>query len=67
MQESPVVRSDPETAVAIPEQPIGVELAPGAWKRIRLNFAVNKLSDSAVHGDQQSAVVAVDQGADFGD
>ena len=39
MQEPPVVRSDPQTAIAIPEQPDGAELPPDAWKRIRLELS----------------------------
>ena len=42
MQEPPVGRSDPQTAIAIPEQPDGAELPPDAWKRIRLGFPVNE-------------------------
>jgi hypothetical protein len=52
MHEAPV-RSDPKTAIPIPEQPSGVGLQPGAWKCVRLGFPVNELFDSAAHGDQE--------------
>src|SRR5580658_2783786 len=66
MPESAVARPDPETAIAIPEQPIGPEPRSEAWERIRLNFAVNKLSDAARHGDYECTIVALDQSANFG-
>src|SRR5580692_11826844 len=47
--------------MAIPEQPDWVELRSGAWKRICPGFPVNELLESAARGDQESAVVALDQ------
>src|SRR6266496_5897404 len=61
MQEALAVRSDPQTAIAIPEQPIGLEQPSAAWKGIRLGFSVNELSDSTLNGDQECAVVAFNQ------
>ena len=61
MQKPPVRGSDPETAIAIPEQPFCREKPPGAWKRIRLGFPVNELSDSAAHREQQCAFIVFDQ------
>src|ERR1700683_5234139 len=66
MPESAVARPDPETAIAIPEQPIGPEPSPDAVERIRLSFAVNKLSDAARHEDYECTILALNQRADFG-
>ena len=46
MHQALVHRSDPQPAVAIPEQPLELELPPHARKRILLGFPVNELSDS---------------------
>src|SRR5271157_2679035 len=66
MQQPPVYRSDPQTAMAISEQPKGIELRPGTWKRIRRGFPVNDLHDSTACGNQECAVVAFGQRVDFG-
>ena len=50
----------PEAAVAIPKQRVGLEMRSGR-KGIRLGFPVPELCDSAVLGDQDSAVNALDQ------
>jgi hypothetical protein len=64
MQEAPVRGSDPQTAIAIPEQPGGKDRPPGAADRMCLDISVNELSDSAAHGDQEFAFVAFDQTLD---
>src|ERR1700689_2381811 len=62
MQEALAPGSNPQTAVAIPEQLEGIELPSDRGKRVRLGFPVNQLSDSTmVHGDQECAVVALYQ------
>jgi hypothetical protein len=66
MQEPLVYGSDPQTAVAIPEQPKRIELQPGTWKRIRRGLPVNELYDSTTRGHQECAVVAFDYRVDFG-
>src|SRR5271166_1279829 len=42
MQEPAVRRSDPQTANAIPQQSIGIELPPVAWKPICLGSPLNE-------------------------
>ena len=66
VKETAVSRSDPQTAIAVPEQPKRIELRSGTWKRIRHDLAVNELYDSAASGDQKCAVVALHQSVDFG-
>src|ERR1700683_2804301 len=61
MQEPLVIRSDPQTAIAIPEQLYGIELPPYAGRWIWLDFPLNELLDPAAHGDQKRAVVALYQ------
>src|SRR5258707_5238293 len=61
MQDALAQRSDPQTALAVPEQPIRNEL-PTSRKGIGRGFPVDELSDSALHGDPECAVVAFDQG-----
>jgi hypothetical protein len=61
MQEPLLRGSDPQTAIAISEQGCGRELTPRAWKRIRLVFPVDKLSDSIARRNQEGAVVALNQ------
>src|SRR5260370_6849341 len=61
MLKAPVQGSDPQTAMAIPEQLIGLELPPDAWQRIRFGFPINKLSDSGGRGDQECPVLAFTQ------
>ncbi len=65
MQEPSVSRSNPQTAIAIPEQVSGLQLGRSPWKRIHLGFPANELPDSAERGDQDCAVVAFDQSLDF--
>ena len=60
MQEALGRRSDPQTPLAVAEQPFGIELS-GGWKRIRLVLPVDEQSDSAWPGDPERAVVAFDQ------
>src|SRR5271165_2795722 len=66
MKETPVSCSDPQTAIAVPEQLKRIELRSGTWKRICRDRAVNKLYHSAARGDQKCAVVALHQSVDFG-
>src|SRR5271154_4424411 len=58
MQETLAVRSDPQTAIAVPEQPDRRVLPHRAWKRIRVGFSVNETCDSTARRDQECAVVA---------
>src|SRR5208283_1113770 len=60
MQESTVRRPDPQTAIAVSEEPNRREPLRRAGKRIGLGFPVNEMSDSTAHGDQECAVVAFD-------
>ena len=53
--------ADPQAAIAIPQQPVGLE--PGR-KRIRLELPVPQLCDSGVLGNQESAVIAFEQRVD---
>ena len=67
MQESPVVRSDPQTAIAIAEQPIGAELPPEARKRIRLELSRPRTVSIPPSPEIRSPPLSpFDQGADFG-
>jgi hypothetical protein len=61
VQEAVVLSSNPHTAVAVPEEPLRLELWHSAWQRIRFSFPIHKLLDSAIHGDQECAVVAFNQ------
>src|SRR5712691_7265776 len=58
MHKPPVRSSDPQTAIAIAEQPSGLELGHRAWERIRLRPSVNESSDSALCADQERTVLA---------
>ncbi len=61
VDEPPVQCSDPETAIAVSEQPIAVERLTKASNGIGLGSASNEPSDSARHGDQQLPFVTVNQ------
>src|SRR6266478_3885690 len=58
MHKPPVRSSDPQTSIAIAEQPSGLELGHRAWERIRLRPSVNESSDSALCADQERTVLA---------
>src|SRR5271168_2219546 len=58
MQESAVRCPNPQTAIAVPEQPDRRVLPHRAWKRIRICFSVNETCDSTARRDQECAVVA---------
>ena len=62
MDESPVRGSDPQTAIAIPQQssPFMKLLAAGR-ERILFEFPVNKLLDSAAPADQEGSVIAIEK------
>src|SRR5689334_18705256 len=57
MYKAAVQGSNPETAVAIAEQPMGIKPANGVWERIRFGFPIDESFDSAVPADQQRAVI----------
>jgi hypothetical protein len=65
MHEALIRRSDPQTPLVVPEQPMSID-SPNTRKRIGRNFPVNELSDSAAHGHPECAVVAFDQTANIG-
>src|SRR4051794_1106579 len=55
--------SDPQATIAITKQPEGFELQPGR-KWVLLGLPVPELCDSASLGNQDSAVIAFNQGVD---
>ena len=63
MDEPAVARSNPETAVVIPEQSIGLDGLPNASNRIRLGFSVDELCRSAGHGDPRAPPSRADSDA----
>src|SRR5271165_2560458 len=61
MDEPAIARSNPETAIVIPEQSIGLEGLPDASNRIRLGFSVDELPRSAGHSDQRFSLFTLIQ------
>src|SRR5271166_4704893 len=66
MQEPKGPRSDPQTAIVIPEQLSGIELRPNVRKGISFGFPINEPSHSADRADQKRAVVVFVQSVDLG-
>src|SRR5271163_858894 len=60
MQESPVRGPNPQTAIAVPEQPDRRVLPHRAWEPIRVGFSVNETTDSTSCRDQECAVDVFD-------
>src|SRR5260370_38358 len=66
MQEALDLSCDPQAAIVISEQSSRrADLSPGE-KRVRLDFPVNELSETAFHVDQDYAVVTFGQSYDVG-
>src|SRR5262245_53887736 len=61
MHEPRCRRSNPQAAVAIADDPGGIDAPPEAGPRIRLDVSVDESADSAPPADQQSAVVILTQ------
>src|SRR5262249_13115191 len=61
MQEAAVQGPDPQTAIAVLQQPFWFEPAPSAWKCIGNALTLNELPDSVLGNDQQFAVVVLIQ------
>src|SRR5208283_3304739 len=58
MHEARVQGSDPQTAVAIPQQLSPVKLGRASRKRVGLEFLVNELLHSVRRADQELSVLA---------
>src|SRR5262249_49848197 len=61
MQEAAVQGPDPQTAIAVLQQPFWFEPGPSAWKWIGNALPLNELPDSVLGNDQQFAVVVLIQ------
>src|SRR5215467_8305446 len=55
-----VIRCDPQTAAVVPKHFLSSEF-PSDRQRPCLDFTVDELSNSAVHGDPERAIIAFDQ------
>ena len=64
MHKAPVLCSDPQSALAIAEQPFGSERLHNTWERIRLGSTVNKSADCTADADQKGAVSVFPQTSD---
>src|SRR5258708_6870147 len=65
VHEAPARRSDPQTAVAVAEQPSDFELPDSGWEHIQLlRFPIDQSSDRAPIGDEECAVIPFSQTLD---
>jgi hypothetical protein len=64
MYEAPVQSCDPQTAIAIAEQPFGAERRHGAWNLIRPESPINESPNGAAYDDQERAVIVLSKSLD---
>ena len=57
MHKTPFLCTDPQTAVVIAQQPLGLELPHNSQERLSLRFSVDESVDSAAPADQKCAVI----------
>src|SRR4030095_1227220 len=63
MEQALAERSNPQTAIPIPKQPLWSELSRYAWERVCLGFPAGETPEAAGRGDKQP-VAFVDKGLD---
>jgi hypothetical protein len=59
MENTPVERSNPQSAIVIPEQSSSVKVLCTAWERIRFNPSIDKALDAALRGNQDAAIISL--------
>src|SRR5439155_21919325 len=55
---------NPQTAIAIPKEPLGLELRHRPREWVSASFPINEPHDSAARGDQERAIIAFDKTLD---
>src|ERR1043165_4030589 len=64
MHNSPILRSDPETAVTIAERSFGLGLAHTRELRVRFYLSINESLDSAIPSEERCAIEVFTQSPD---